>query len=85
MGESMGGAIALDLAARAERRRRLPAPSCSPPPFGAAPSRDFVLASALWVANGVAPGYRITAGDVPVRVHAPATTGTPCSPWPTTR
>ena len=29
-----------------------------------------MLASALAVANGVAPGYRITAGDVPVRVRA---------------
>ena len=68
MGESMGGAIALDFAARPDP----PATGTillSPAVWGRA-EQGFVLASALAVVNGVAPNYRITAGDVPVRVRA---------------
>ena len=69
MGESMGGAIALDLAARPNPPPITGTIMLSPAVWGRA-EQGFVLASALAVANGVAPGYRITAGDVPVRVHA---------------
>ncbi len=69
MGESMGGAVALDLAARPNPPPITGTIMLSPAVWGR-PEQGFVLASALWAANGVAPGYRITAGDVPVRVHA---------------
>ncbi len=69
MGESMGGAIALDLAARPNPPPIAGTIMLSPAVWGRA-EQGFVLASALWVANGVAPDYRITAGDVPVRVTA---------------
>jgi acylglycerol lipase len=69
MGESMGGAVVMDLAARA-----------SPPPVDGyvmlAPAvwgrteQGVVLSSVLWVADHVAPGYHITARDVPVKVTA---------------
>ena len=68
MGESMGGAIALDLAAR-PNAPVAGAILLSPAVWGRA-EQGFVLASALAVANGVAPTYRIKAGDVPVRVTA---------------
>ncbi len=52
-------------------QRALPAPAfASAGIAGYAPDQRFVLASALAVASGVAPGYRITAGDTPVRVSA---------------
>ena len=69
MGESMGGAVALDLAARPNPPPIAGTIMLSPAVWGRS-EQGFVLASALWAANGVAPGYRITAGDVPVRVHA---------------
>ena len=69
MGESMGGAVALDLAARPDHPATAGTVMLSPAVWGR-PEQGLVLASALWVANGVAPGYRITAGDVPVRVMA---------------
>ncbi len=69
MGESMGGAVALDLAARPNPPPITGTIMLSPAVWGRA-EQGFVLASALAVANGVAPSYRITAGDVPVRVHA---------------
>ena len=69
MGQSMGGAVALDLAARANPPPIAGTIMLSPAVWGRS-EQGFVLASALWVTNGVAPGYRITAGDVPVRVHA---------------
>jgi acylglycerol lipase len=69
MGESMGGAVVMDLAARA-----------APPPVDGyvmlAPAvwgrteQGVVLSSVLWVADHVAPGYHITARDVPVKVTA---------------
>ena len=68
MGESMGGAVALSLAAR-------PNPPVdgtimlSPAVWGRS-EQGFVLASALWAANGIAPGYQIKAGDMPVQVRA---------------
>ncbi len=65
----MGGAVVMDLAARA-----------NPPPVDGyvmlAPAvwgrseQGVVLASALWAADHVAPGYPITARDVPVTVMA---------------
>ena len=69
MGESMGGAIALDLAARPNGPPVTGTIMLSPAVWGR-PEQGFVLASALAVANGVAPGHRITASEVPVRVHA---------------
>ena len=69
MGESMGGAVALDLAARPNAPPITGTIMLSPAVWGRA-EEGFVLSSALYVANGVAPGYRISAGDVPVRVHA---------------
>ena len=69
MGESMGGAVALDLAARPKPPPITGTIMLSPAVWGR-PEQGFVLASALAIANGVAPGYRITASDVPVRVHA---------------
>ena len=69
MGESMGGAVALDLAARADKPPIAGTIMLSPAVWGRA-EQGLVLASALWVADGVAPGYHITGGEVPVRVHA---------------
>ena len=69
MGESMGGAIALDLAASPTPPPVTGTIMLSPAVWGR-PEQGAVLASALWAANGLLPGYRITAGDVPVRVHA---------------
>ena len=69
MGESMGGAVALDLAARPDQPPVAGTIMLSPAVWGR-PEQGLVLASALWVANGIVPGYRITAGDVPVRVMA---------------
>ena len=69
MGESMGGAVVMDLAASA-----VPPPvdgyiMLSPAVWGRS-EQGVVLSSALAVANGVAPSYHLTAGDVPVSVHA---------------
>ena len=69
MGESMGGAIAMDLAARPTPPPIAGTIMLSPAVWGR-PEQGLVLSSALWAANGIAPGYRITAGDVPVQVHA---------------
>ena len=69
MGESMGGAVALDLAARPDPPPIAGTIMLSPAVWGRA-GPGPLLASALYVADRVAPGYRITAGDVPVRVHA---------------
>ncbi len=69
MGESMGGAVALDLAARPDGPPITGTIMLSPAVWGRA-EQGFVLSSALAVADGVAPGYRITAGDVPIRVSA---------------
>ncbi len=69
MGESMGGAIALDLAASPNPPPITGTIMLSPAVWGR-PEQGLVLASALWAANGLIPGYRITSGDVPVQVHA---------------
>lgn len=69
MGESMGGAVVMDLAAR---------PSLPPvdgyvmlaPAVWGRTEQGVVLSGSLWLADHVAPGYRITARDVPVRVTA---------------
>ncbi len=69
MGESMGGAVVMDLAASPH-----PPPvdgyiMLSPAVWGR-PEQGVVLSGALAVANGVAPSYHLTARDVPVAVHA---------------
>lgn len=69
MGESMGGAVALDLAASANPPPVAGTIMLSPAVWGR-PQEGLMLSSALFVANGVAPGYQIKAGDVPVKVHA---------------
>ncbi len=69
MGESMGGAVALDLAASPTPPPITGTIMLSPAVWGR-PEQGLVLASALWAANGLIPGYRIKSGDVPVRVHA---------------
>jgi alpha-beta hydrolase superfamily lysophospholipase len=69
MGESMGGAVALDLAARADAPPVDGYVLLSPAVWGRS-EQGVVLSSTLWLANGVAPGYRITASDVPVKVMA---------------
>ena len=69
MGESMGGAIVLDLAARADGPPVDGYVLLAPAVWGRS-EQGVVLSSALWLADGVAPQYRITAGDVPVRVTA---------------
>ena len=69
MGESMGGAVAMDLAAQPNHPAVAGVIMLSPAVWGRA-QEGAVLTSALWLADTVAPGYRITAGDVPVRVQA---------------
>ena len=69
MGESMGGAIAMDVAAEPNPPPLAGTIMLSPAVWGR-PEQGFVLASALWAANGVLPGYEIKPGDVPVQVHA---------------
>jgi alpha-beta hydrolase superfamily lysophospholipase len=69
MGESMGGAVALDLAARPNPPPIAGTIMLSPAVWGRA-EQGLVLSSALWAADTVAPGYHITAGDVPVRIRA---------------
>jgi acylglycerol lipase len=69
MGISMGGAIVMDLAASPH-----PPPvdgyvMLSPAVWGRA-EQGVVLSSALWLANGVAPGYQITGDEVPKVVRA---------------
>jgi alpha-beta hydrolase superfamily lysophospholipase len=69
MGESMGGAIALDLAARADGPPVDGYVLLSPAVWGRS-EQGVVLSSSLWLADGVAPGFRITAADVPIKVMA---------------
>ena len=69
MGESMGGAIALDLAAEPNPPPIAGTIMLSPAVWGR-PEQGLVLASALWLTDAVIPGYKITGSDVPVRVHA---------------
>jgi acylglycerol lipase len=69
MGESMGGAIAMDLAARPDGPPVDGYVLLAPAVWGRS-EQGVVLSSTLWLAGGVLPGYRITASDVPVRVTA---------------
>ncbi len=69
MGQSMGGAVALDLAARPGPPPVAGTILIAPAVWGR-PEQGLVLSSALYVANGVAPGYHITSGNVPVDIHA---------------
>jgi alpha-beta hydrolase superfamily lysophospholipase len=68
MGESMGGAVALCLAARQ------PAPAdafvlLAPAVWGRA-QMGPVLSGTLWVADGVAPGWHLTGGEIPLDIAA---------------
>ena len=69
MGESMGGAIAMDLAARSDGPPVDGYVLLAPAVWGRS-EQGVILSSTLWLADGVLPGYRITASDVPVRVTA---------------
>ena len=69
MGESMGGAVALDLAARPNPPPVAGTILIAPAVWGRA-EQGLVLSSALAIANGVAPRYHITSGNVPVEIHA---------------
>ena len=69
MGESMGGAIAMDLAARPSPPPIAGTIMLSPAVWGRK-EQGLVLESALWAANGLIPGYRLTAGDVPAHIRA---------------
>lgn len=71
MGESMGGAVALDLAARANGPPVDGYVLLAPAVWGRS-EQGVVLATTLWLANGVAPGYRITSADVPTSVKVTA-------------
>jgi alpha-beta hydrolase superfamily lysophospholipase len=68
MGESMGGAVALCLAARH------PAPAdafilLAPAVWGRA-QMGPVLAGSLWLADGIAPGWHLTGGEIPLDIAA---------------
>ena len=67
VGESMGGAVAMVLAARANPPPIDGTVMLAPAVWGRA-EQGAILSSGLWLANEVAPGYRITASDVPVQV-----------------
>ena len=68
MGESMGGALALCLAARN------PSPADATvllaPAVWGRPEMGLVLASSLWIANGVAPGWSLTGREIPLDLAA---------------
>lgn len=67
LGESMGGAVAMILAARPSPPPVDGTVMLAPAVWGRA-EQGVVLSGALAVANGVMPDYRITASVVPVRV-----------------
>ena len=69
MGESMGGALAMTLAAD----------PATPPVDGwvlLAPAvwgrtqQGVLLSSGLWLVSTVAPGLQVTGGEVPIRIRA---------------
>ena len=68
MGESMGGAIALCLTART------PSPADATillaPAVWGRPEMGLLLASSLWLANGVAPGWHLTGHEIPLDIAA---------------
>jgi alpha-beta hydrolase superfamily lysophospholipase len=68
MGESMGGAVALCLASRH------PAPAdafvlLAPAVWGRAQMAPLLVGS-LWLADGVAPGWHLTGGEIPLDIAA---------------
>ncbi len=68
MGESMGGALALTMAAAREVQPDgwvLLAPAV----WGRA-QQGILLSSGLWLVSTVAPGLQVTGGEVPIRVRA---------------
>ncbi len=69
MGESMGGAVVMDLAAEPNPPPVTGYVALSPAVWGRA-EQGAILSSGLWLANGLIPGYHITARDVPLRVSA---------------
>ncbi len=67
MGESMGGAITMVLAAQPVQPPVDGYVMLAPAVWGRA-EQGVVLSGTLWLANGVLPDYRITASVVPVHV-----------------
>jgi len=67
MGESMGGAVAMVMAAQQDGPPVNGYVMLAPAVWGRAQQGIF-LASTLALADGIIPGYRITAADVPVHV-----------------
>jgi acylglycerol lipase len=68
MGESMGGALAMTMAAG----REAPADGwvlLSPAVWGRA-QQGILLSGGLWLVSSVAPGLQVTGGEVPLRVRA---------------
>ena len=68
MGESMGGALTMTMAAG----REAPADGwvlLAPAVWGRA-QQGILLSSGLWLVSTVAPGLQVTGGEVPIRVHA---------------
>lgn len=68
MGESMGGAVALCLAARPATR--VDATVLLSPAVWGWGQLDPRLAAALWAADGIAPGWRPNPADVPADIWA---------------
>ena len=74
MGESMGGALAMTLAASlATEGGDMPAVDgwilLAPAVWGRA-QQGIVLSSGLWMVSTVAPGLQVTGGEVPIRIRA---------------
>ena len=68
MGESMGGAVAMTMAAGGEA----PADGwvlLAPAVWGRV-QQGILLSSSLWLVSTVAPGLQVTGGEVPIRVRA---------------
>ncbi len=68
MGESMGGAIALDLAAESSPPPIDGVIALAPAVWGRA-EQGLVLAGTLATANAVIPGYHVTGAEVPLKIR----------------
>jgi acylglycerol lipase len=69
MGESMGGALTMTLAASGQAPPVDGWVLLSPAVWGRA-QQGIVLSSGLWLVSGVAPGLQVTGGEVPLKVMA---------------
>ena len=69
MGESMGGAVLMDLATRADAPKVDGWILISPAVWGRQ-QMGVVLSSGLWLVSSVAPGLSVTGGEVKLRVVA---------------